>query len=166
MFDSYVLLICYLQIPVCSCRLSRAIHQHTFSHLAGTQFTDCITCLTLQAFLFWFPHTIAFSWVFQCLSLHVFDLVYVFTYSYVFIRLQSFHTNVPPTWLSRAIHQHGFSRLASAQFSDCITCLTSKIFLFLFPTGNCIFACSFMLQFDYTSICFILLPSFLPSVLP
>ena len=25
-------------------RLSRAIHQHILSHLAGAQFTDCITC--------------------------------------------------------------------------------------------------------------------------
>ena len=84
MFHSYVPFICYPSIPVCSCRLSRVIHQHTFSHLAGTQQTDCITCLTLQTFLFWFPHTIAFSPVFQCLSLHMFELVYVFTCLFLF----------------------------------------------------------------------------------
>ena len=60
--------------------LTRAIHQHTFSCLAGTQFTDCMTCLTSQTFLFHFPHTIAFLPFFQCFSLHMFELVFVFTY--------------------------------------------------------------------------------------
>ena len=39
--------------------------------------TDCITCISLQTFLFWFPHTIAFSPVFQCLSLHMSEFTYV-----------------------------------------------------------------------------------------
>ena len=37
-----------------------------------------------------------------------------------------------PIWLSRAIYQHIFSRLAGAQFADCITCLTWQIFFFVF----------------------------------
>ena len=43
-------------------------------------------------------------------------------------------------WLSRVIHQHTFSCLASAQLTDCMTCLTSQTFLFCFFTHYCIFA--------------------------
>ena len=80
-FHSNVPFICYPSIQVCSCRVSRKIHQHTFSCLAGAQFTNCMTCPTWQAFLFCFPHTITFFPVFQCLSLslHMFKLVYFFT---------------------------------------------------------------------------------------
>ena len=126
-FHSYVSFICYPSIPVCSHRLSRAIHQHTFSCLAGAQFTDCMTCLTSQTFLFCFSCTIAFPPVLLCLSLHMFELVFVLT-----CLLPCFHcftifpSNCAPTWLSRAIHQHSFSRLAGTQFTDCITCLTSE----------------------------------------
>ena len=44
----HVSFFCHLFIPLCSHRLSRAIHQHTFSCLAGAKFVDCTTCLTLQ----------------------------------------------------------------------------------------------------------------------
>ena len=54
--------ICYLSIPVCSCRLSKATHQHIFSrlvgaqfcifiHLVGAQFADCMTCLSSHGHL-------------------------------------------------------------------------------------------------------------------
>lgn len=152
---------------VCSPMLSRVIHQHTFSRLTGAKFTECMTCLTLQTFLFWFPHTIVFSPVFHCLSLHMFELLYVFTCLFLwFHSFTIFLSQCAPTWLNRAIDLHSFSRLAGAHFPDCITCLTSKIFLFLFPTDSCLFTCSFIHQFYYTSICFILMPTFLPSVLP
>ena len=134
MFHSHVSFISYPSIPGCSCRLSRAIHQHTFSHLAGTQFTDCMTCLTSQTFLFCFSHTIALSPVFLCLSLLMFELVFVFTCLFSCFHLFTvFPSKCAPTWLSRAIHQHTFSRLAGAQFTDCMTCLTSQMFLFYFP---------------------------------
>ena len=91
------------------------------------QFTDCMTCLTSQTFLFCFSCTIAFPPVLLCLSLHMFELVFVLT-----CLLPCFHcftifpSKCAPTWLSRAIHQHSFSRLAGTQFTDCITCLTSE----------------------------------------
>ena len=101
--------------------------ERSTSRLAGAQFTDCMTCLTSQTFLFCFSHTIAFLPVFQCLSLHMFELVYVFTCLFLcFHSFTIFLSECAPTWLSRAIHQHSFSCLASAQFSDCITCLTSQ----------------------------------------
>ena len=134
MFDSHVSFFCYPSIPTCSRRLSRAIHQHTFSRLAGAQFNDCMTCLTSQTFLFCFSQTIAFSPVFLCLSLHMFELVFVFTCLYkCFHSFTIFPSEFAPTWLSRVTRQHTFSCLASAQFTDCITCLTSQTFLFYFP---------------------------------
>ena len=63
-FHFYVPCLCHCSIPVCSCRLSRAIHQHIFNCLVGAQFTVCMTCLTSQTFLFWFQQTIAFSLVY------------------------------------------------------------------------------------------------------
>ena len=127
MLHSHASFICYSSIPVCSHRLSRAMNQHTFSHLAGAQSTDCMTCLTSQTFLFCFSHTIAFSPVFQCFSLHMFELVYVITCLFLcFHSFTIFLSKCAPTWLSRAIHQHSFSCLASAQFHDCITCLISQ----------------------------------------
>ena len=74
--------------------LSRAIHQHTFSRLAGAQFTDCMTCPTSQRFFILFFHTLLHFCQFfnvlvcTCLSSHA--------YSYVFINLQSFRLSVPP----------------------------------------------------------------------
>ena len=134
MFHSHVSFICYPSIPVSSRRLSRAIHQHTFSRLAGAQFTDSMTCLTSQTFLFCFSHSISFSPVFLCLSLHMFELVFVFTCLFPCFHLFTiFPSECETTWLSRAIHQHTFSRLACTQFTDCMTCLTSQTFLFYFP---------------------------------
>ena len=56
---------CNLSIPVFFHRLSRTIHLHIFSRLASAQFADCMTCLTLQIFLFWFQQTTAFSLVYS-----------------------------------------------------------------------------------------------------
>ena len=58
----------YHSVPLCSRWLSRAIHLHILSCLAGAQFTVCMTYLTLQIFLFWFPQTNAFSSVYLCLN--------------------------------------------------------------------------------------------------
>ena len=97
MFHSHVSFICYPSIPVCSRRFNRAIHQHTFSHLADAKLTDCMTCLTSQTFLFYFPHTIAFLPVFQCFSLHMFELVFVFTCLFpCFHSFTFFRPSVPP----------------------------------------------------------------------
>ena len=127
MFHSHVPFICFPYIPVYFHRLSRVIHQHTFSRLAGAQFIDCMACLTSQTFLFCFSHSIAFLPVFQCLSLHMFKLVYIFTtFLLGFHPFTIFPSQCAPTWLSRAIHQHSFSRLAGAQFPYYITCLTSQ----------------------------------------
>ena len=43
MLHFYVLFICHLFIPLCSQRLSRAIHWLIFNRLAGTQFVDSIS---------------------------------------------------------------------------------------------------------------------------
>ena len=67
MFHSYVPFICNLSIPMCSHRLNRAIHQHIFSSLAIAKFADCMTCLALQMFLFWFRQTIEFLPLYFCL---------------------------------------------------------------------------------------------------
>ena len=86
-----------------------------------------IKSLTSQTFLFYFPHTIAFLPVFQCLSLHMFELVYVFTFLFLcFHSFTIFPSECAPTWLRRKIYKHSFSRLASAQFPDSITCTTSQ----------------------------------------
>ena len=47
----HVSFFCHLSIPVCSLGLSRAINQHIFNCLAGTQSVDRTTCLTLQIYL-------------------------------------------------------------------------------------------------------------------
>ena len=62
-------------------------------------------------------------WVCTCLSLHLSSHVY----SHVFIHLQFFCIIVPPH--SKAVHQHPFSRLAGAQFTDCMTCLLTNVFI-------------------------------------
>ena len=127
MFHSHVSFICCPSIPVCSRRLSTAIHQHTFSPLAGVQFADCMTCVTLQTILFSFSHTIAFLPVFLCLSLHMFELVFVFTCLFLYFHQFTISpSECASTWLSRAIHQHSFSRLTGTQFPACITCLISQ----------------------------------------
>ena len=87
MFHSHVSFICYPSIPVCSRRLSRAIHQHTFSRLASAQFTDCMTCLTSKTFLFClFTHycifasfsMFEFAHVWACICLHMFISMFLF----------------------------------------------------------------------------------------
>ena len=94
MFHPNVPCFCHHSIPVCSRRLSIAIHQHIFSRLAGAQFIVCMTYPTLQTFLFRFLQIIAFSPVYLYLSFN--------TSQYVslpcFIHLLSFHSSV----LSRA----------------------------------------------------------------
>ena len=141
MFHSHVTFIYYPSIPMCSCRLSRAIHQHTFSRLAGAQFINCITCLSSQTFLFCcFTHYCLFAG-FLCLRLYMFQLAFVFTCSFqCFHSFKIFPSECAPTWFSRAIHQHTFSHLAGALFIDCMTCLTSQTFLFFFFTHYCTFA--------------------------
>ena len=66
MFHPRVPCFCYHSIPVCSGRLSRAIHLQIFSRLTGAQSTVRMTYLTLQTFLVWFLQTIAFSPVYLC----------------------------------------------------------------------------------------------------
>ena len=154
MFYSYVPFICYPSIPV---RSKRAIHQHTFSRLASTKFTDCMTCLTSQTFLFCFPHTNTFSPVFQCLGLHMFELVYVFICLFLcFQFITIFLSQCAPKWLSRAIHQHSFSRLASAQFPDCISFPKTIAIL---PVHLCL---SLVLPLYVSFFCHLSLPSVLP----
>ena len=51
MFLYHVSFICHFSIPACYKRLSRAIHRHSFSHLARAQFSDCITCLATNNFV-------------------------------------------------------------------------------------------------------------------
>ena len=44
--------ICHFSVPVCYCRLSRAIYSHNFSHPAGAHFAHCNTCLATSHFVF------------------------------------------------------------------------------------------------------------------
>ena len=73
MFHSYVPCFCHLSIPVCSCRLSRVIHQHISSLLAGIQFTVCMTS-PHRHFCFGFNRQLDFCqfiyvWVWICLNM-------------------------------------------------------------------------------------------------
>ena len=62
----------------------------------------------------------------------MFHLVFVFTCLFpCFHSFTIFSSEHAPTWLSRGIHQHTFSRLAGAQEIDCMTCLTSPQFVFI-----------------------------------
>ena len=92
-FFFYVSFICHCSIPVCSCRLSRAILTHIFSRLAGAQFIACMTCLTLQKFLFCFPQTITFLPVYLCFILNTSEHVSL----PCFMHFYSFHPSVPPS---------------------------------------------------------------------
>ena len=65
--------ICYLSIPVCSRRVNRVIYWHIFSRPVGAQFADCMICLTLKTFMFWFLQTIAYFPVYFCLCLNTSD---------------------------------------------------------------------------------------------
>ena len=58
MFRFHISFMCHFFTPVCSHRLSSAIHQTFFSRLAGAQFADRITCLA-PAVLFQFEHTLS-----------------------------------------------------------------------------------------------------------
>ena len=115
---------------VCYKRLSRAIHSHNRSHPAGTQFLCCITCLAISHFVS--------VWVYSCLSAnslvwHIYTFLSLNMPEHVFFL---FHIHLPfsipvclMARLSRAIHQQIFSRLASTQFTDCMTCPTDTHFL-------------------------------------
>ena len=154
MFHFRVSLIHYPSIPMCSRRLSRAIHQHTFSRLAGAQFINCMTCLTSQTFSFCcFTHYCIFAG-FLCLSLHMFQLAFVFTCSFpCFHSFPISPSECAPTWLSRPIHQHTFSHLASALFTDCMTCLTSQMFFSVFSHAialSPVFLCFSLHMFEFT----------------
>ena len=81
-------------------------------------------------------------------SLIIFEFVYVLI---CFIPMLSFICNLSISvfatiWLSRAIHQHIYSRLASTQFADCMNWFTLQIFLFLFSTDIYFFAGLFMFE--------------------
>ena len=67
---------------------STILHLHTFlsfSRLAGTQFGNCMTCLTIQIILVQFEQIVPFSLVHTCLSLFR---------TQCFSRLQSLHTSL------------------------------------------------------------------------
>ena len=102
-------------------------------------------------------HQYFYVWVCPCLNLYLSPYVYF----YVFINLQSFRPCVPPHGSAEQSTNTVLVTWPARYFliSDCMTCLTSQIILSLFPTNNCLFASSFIPQFDHTSICFIL-PSF------
>ena len=127
MFHFYVSFVCNLSIAVCSHRLSRAIHEHIFSGLANAQFAHCISCLTLQVFLFWIQQIIAFLPFHTCLSFIMFEYVSFLCSIFCNLSIPVFFRT-----LSRAIHLHNFCRLACAQFADCMACLTLQTFLFWF----------------------------------
>ena len=108
--------------------LSRTIHQHTFSHLAGALFTDCMTCLTSQTFLLFF-HTLLhfrkFSYISVCTCLSL--CLSSHAHSDVFINLLSFCQSVPPHGSAEEFTSTVLvSHLPGVQFPDCITCLTSQ----------------------------------------
>ena len=118
MFLFHVSIICHFSIPVCYNRLSRALHLYIFSHPAGAQFADCITCLASNHFVS--------VWADNCLSAS--SLVF-----YIYIQIFILNTSEHVSFLSlihllflhrfsRAIHQHIFSRLAGTRFVDFITC--------------------------------------------
>ena len=119
----------HFSIPVCYKRLSRAFHLHIFSHPAGTQCADCIMYLATNHFVS--------VWVDNCLSAS--SLVsHIYTFfslnmsehvSFLCFILCLFFIYLCPHRLSRATYQHIFSRLAGAQFADCITCLANTYFV-------------------------------------
>ena len=84
-------------------------------------------------FMFEFAHILA------CIC-HLFPCFHPFTI---------FPYECASAWLSRTIHQHTFSHLAGALFTDCMTCLTSQTFLFCFFTHYCIFASFPIFQFAH-----------------
>ena len=135
-------------------QLRRTIHQHPFSHLACAKFTDCMTCLSSQKFLFCFSHTVAFSPVLLCLSLHMFQLVFVSTCLFPCFHLFTiFPFECTPIWLNRRIHQHTFSRMNrltlqgvlfyfphTIAFLPVLHCFSLHVFEFVFVL-TCLFLC-------------------------
>ena len=88
---SYVSFICKLSIPECCHRISRGIHQHIFSRMAGEHFADCITCLTLLIILLWFEQSINFS------PTYILELEYVWIcFISMFHSFPSLHPTVLP----------------------------------------------------------------------
>ena len=74
--------------------------------------------------LFQVEHAIAFQ------PVHLYYIYTLFTLNISeYVSLLSFLIPVCPHRLSRAIHQHIFSCLASAQLADCITCFTTNYFI-------------------------------------
>ena len=94
-----------------------------------------------------------YVWVCTCFSLHLYSHVYSCFHS-----LTVFPSKHAPTWLSRAIHQHSFSRLAGTPFTDCMNCLIPQTFLFCFFKHYCILAsssefCLHMFEFIFVFTC-------------
>ena len=92
MFHPFVPCFCSHSIPVCSRKLSRAIHQRIFSHLAGAQINVYKFYLTLQTFLFWFLQIIVFWRVCLCFRFNTSE----YTSVPCFIHLLSFYPSVLP----------------------------------------------------------------------
>ena len=165
MFRFWASSICLLSIPLCPHRLSRAILQHIFSCLAGAQFADCITCLVNYHFVFILSIQLPFS-EFTC---------FTYTHFLVSICLKMscfwsssiclFSNPVCPNRLSRAIHQHIFSRLTSAQSTDSIThlvythfvlvCTDYHIFANLLIICFWVWTCLYMFRFHVSRICYL-----------
>ena len=95
-----------------------------FSHLAGAQFPDCITCFTKKRILNQFQYTIAFLVLHICLSLHLSEYI-SFQCS---IRFPFLHPSVLPK-AQQSSHQYIFSRLAGEHSAYCITCLVTNNFV-------------------------------------
>ena len=102
---------CHFFTPVCSHRLSRAIHRTFFSRLAGAQFADRITCLAI-AVLFQFEHTLSQLTCFTHTHTHA-HTFFSLNMSENILFLFMLHVAHLLARLSRAI-LHNFSRLAGA----------------------------------------------------
>ena len=96
MFHPFVPSFCNHSILVGFCKLSRAIHQHIFSRLAGSKINVYMTCLTLQTFSFWFLQTTYFG---------------QFIYVSILLRLNMFQSHVLfICYLSIQVCSHRISR--------------------------------------------------------
>ena len=126
MLRFHISFICHFFIPVCSHKFSRAIYWSFFSRLAGAQFADYITCLATSHFVSVWAHN-RLSASSLASHIHTHSLVWMSEYvSFCFM----FHVPHLLARLSRAI-QHIFSHLAGAQYTDCITCLSSTHFVWV-----------------------------------
>ena len=81
-----------------------------------------------QRRFFLFFHTLLHFRQFFCVLVCTCLSLYLPSHAYfdVFINLQSFHHNVPPHGSAEQSTKHSFSRLAGAQFTNYMTCLTSQ----------------------------------------